>query len=290
MSRFRYLTVLLLLGVLAAYVPVGAVDDLYATLSKDARFATLVKGMQAAGMADTLKGAGPYTVFAPTNDAFAKLPAGQWDALSTDKPRLGSFLLSHIAFSNLKATQLARLQFLATLQGGRLAIASRNKKITVDNANIIEGEIPAANGVIYVIDTVLQPRRTICEVLAQDGHFTRLLQALQAANLTNTVNSSAPITLFAPTDDAIAKLPAGSFDALLADVPRLTRELEYHIVPGKVMLADLQRLHSVPTLLGAALTLKIAAKIVHVNDAVASEDLPASNGIIHILDVEIAPQ
>jgi uncharacterized surface protein with fasciclin (FAS1) repeats len=81
MGSTRYLTFVTLLGVLATFAPVRAVDNLYTTLSNDGRFTTLVNGLQAAGLADTLKGAGPYTIFAPTNDAFAKLPAGDYDQL-----------------------------------------------------------------------------------------------------------------------------------------------------------------------------------------------------------------
>ena len=119
-------------------------------------FDTLVTAVKAAGLVDTLKGEGPFTVFAPTDAAFAKIPSDQLNALLKDKDALVKVLTYHVVPGKVKAAQVVRLSAAETVQGQSITIDTRNG-IKVDNARVIKTDIDAENGVIHVIDTVIMP-------------------------------------------------------------------------------------------------------------------------------------
>ena len=130
----------------------------------------------------------------------------------------------------------------------------------------------------------------IVDVAVADGRFTTLVAAVQAAGLVETLKSEGPFTVFAPTDDAFAKLPAGTVEGLLKDIPTLKNILLYHVVPGKVMAADVVKLTSTDTALGKPVSIKVEDGKVFVNDAqVIITDVEASNGVIHVIDTVILP-
>ena len=136
----------------------------------------------------------------------------------------------------------------------------------------------------------VQATKTIVDIAVEDGRFTTLVAALQAADLVSTLQGAGPFTVFAPTDDAFAKLPAGTIEALLADVPTLKNILLYHVVSGKVMAADVVKLNSADTVLGKPVTIKVEGDKVMVNDAqVIITDIETSNGVIHVIDTVILP-
>jgi uncharacterized surface protein with fasciclin (FAS1) repeats len=112
--------------------------------------------LKTSGLNDSLKSGGPYTVFAPEDGAFSKLPPGSWEALSKDKARLASVLSHHIIPGRMLVTEL-RPGKTTTLQGDPLTLKSDNGKVTVDQANVIESDVAADNGVIHVIDTIVMP-------------------------------------------------------------------------------------------------------------------------------------
>lgn len=129
----------------------------------------------------------------------------------------------------------------------------------------------------------------IVDTAVNAGSFNTLAAALNAANLVDTLKGSGPFTVFAPTDEAFAKLPAGTIDALLKDIPKLTKILKYHVVSGKVMAADVVKMKSATTVEGS--TVKIdASNGVKVNDSnVVTPDVAADNGVIHIIDAVLMP-
>lgn len=138
-------------------------------------------------------------------------------------------------------------------------------------------------------DTMNQSN-TIVDVAVNSGNFTTLTSALQAAGLVETLNGPGPFTVFAPTDEAFAKLPAGTVEALLQDKDRLTSILTYHVVPGKVMAADVVGLTSAPTVNGQEATIKVDGNTVMVDNAtITSTDIEASNGVIHVIDTVLLP-
>ncbi len=130
----------------------------------------------------------------------------------------------------------------------------------------------------------------IVDIAAADDRFETLVAAVQAADLVDTLKGAGPFTVFAPTDDAFGNLPAGTLDALLADVPALTDVLLYHVVSGKVMAADVVTLSSATTVLGQDVTIMVDGANVYVNDAqVIITDIEASNGVIHVIDAVLIP-
>lgn len=131
----------------------------------------------------------------------------------------------------------------------------------------------------------------IVDTAVANGHFKVLAQALTAAGLVDTLKGTGPFTVFAPTDEAFAKLPKGAVDALLKDKKKLTAVLTYHVVAGKVMAADVVKLKTAKTVNGATVAIAVKGKEVTVNDAkVTATDIEASNGVIHVIDTVLMPQ
>ena len=259
----------------------------------DGRFGTLVAALQAADLVETLQGEGPFTVFAPTDDAFAKLPAGTVESLLADIPALTDVLLYHVVAGNVMAADVVTLDSADTVQGGPVAIAVDGNTVRINDATVLITDIEASNGIIHVIDTVLLPPQelgTIAEVAVANGRFGTLVAALQAAGLVETLLGEGPFTVFAPTDDAFAKLPEGTVESLLADVPALTEILLYHVVTGRVEAADVVALDSADTVQGAEVSISVDGNAVMVNDAqVIITDIEASNGVIHVIDSVLLP-
>lgn len=132
--------------------------DIVETAVAAGSFTTLVKAVQEAGLVATLKGPGPFTVFAPTDEAFAKLPAGALDALLKDKQRLTAVLTYHVVAGRLLAADVVKLKSARTVNGQEITISARDNVVMVDNARVIRTDILASNGVIHVIDAVILPK------------------------------------------------------------------------------------------------------------------------------------
>ncbi len=129
----------------------------------------------------------------------------------------------------------------------------------------------------------------IVDTAVNAGSFNTLVAAVKAANLVDTLKGPGPFTVFAPTDEAFAKLPAGTVDALLKDIPQLTKILTYHVVSGKVMAADVVKLKSATTVEGSDVKID-ASSGVKVNDStVVTPDVAADNGVIHVIDAVLMP-
>jgi len=120
---------------------------------------TFAKAIEAAGLTDTLKDAGPYTIFAPTDEAFAKLPAGTLDSLMGNKEELKKLLLHHVVFGKVTAKDVAAMQSAKTMDGSSLKITAAGDKVTIENAKVVQPDIAASNGMIHAIDTVLIPSK-----------------------------------------------------------------------------------------------------------------------------------
>jgi len=266
-------------------------EDIVATAVADGRFTTLAAALEAAGLIETLQGEGPYTVFAPTDDAFAALPAGTVEGLLEDVPALTDILLYHVVEGRVLASEVVGLESAKTINGKPIEISLDMEAVKLNEAaQVVITDIITSNGVIHVIDAVLLPPPNIVEIAVADGRFTTLVAALQAAELVETLEGDGPFTVFAPTDDAFAKLPAGTVEALLEDIPALTDILLYHVVDGKVMAADVVELESAEALSGESLAIMIDGEKVMINESqVIIPDLKASNGVIHVIDSVLLP-
>ena len=122
-----------------------------------AKFETLVAAVKAAELVETLKGEGPFTVFAPTDEAFAKIPKEKLEALLKDKKALAAILTYHVVSGKVMAADVVKLETAKTVQGKPLTIVTKDGKVTVNGANVVKTDIACKNGVIHVIDTVLMP-------------------------------------------------------------------------------------------------------------------------------------
>jgi uncharacterized surface protein with fasciclin (FAS1) repeats len=134
-----------------------AEKDIVDTAVGAGQFKTLVKLVQEAGLVDALRGEGPFTVFAPTDEAFAKLPKSQVDALLKDKEALRRVLLYHVVQGKVMASDVTKMRSAKTLQGQNINIRVRNNTVQINNAKVVKADIVCSNGVIHVIDKVILP-------------------------------------------------------------------------------------------------------------------------------------
>lgn len=161
MKRLIRSSVLALVAALALAAPARAADqDIVDTAIAAGSFKTLAAALQAAGLVDTLKGAGPFTVFAPTDAAFAKLPAGTVENLlkPENKAKLVSILTYHVVPGSVMAADVMKMKTAKTVQGESVKISTANGKVMIDKSTVTKADIAASNGVIHVIDAVLMPK------------------------------------------------------------------------------------------------------------------------------------
>jgi uncharacterized surface protein with fasciclin (FAS1) repeats len=282
--------------------PVEAPDNsITGIAAADGRFTTLVAALQAAGLDSVLAGEGSFTVFAPTDTAFARLAPGTVDALLADIPALTDILTYHVVAGEVDSATALTLVLAPTLQGANLIVDNQLGNVVLNrDALVTQPDIQASNGVIHVINRVLlppaapaedtAPSNTIVDIAVADGRFTTLVAALTAADLVETLSGEGSFTVFAPTDTAFAALPPGTVEALLADIPALTDILLYHVVSGNVLAADVVTLTSATTLQGTDVTVRVENGNVFINDSqVIITDIVGDNGVIHVIDMVLIP-
>jgi len=209
-----------------------------------------------------------------------------------NKDQLVNILTYHVVAGKVLAADVAKMTSADTVANLPVSIKVDMGKVMINNANVIEADILASNGVIHVIDTVLLPPADIVDTAVADGRFKTLAAALTAAGLVETLKGPGPFTVFAPTDEAFAKLPAGTVENLLKpqNKDQLINILTYHVVAGRVMAADVVKLSSVDTINGKPVTIRVDGDKVFINDAqVIITDILASNGVIHVIDTVLLP-
>ena len=262
--------------------------DLVDTAVANGSFTTLAELLQAAGLVDALKADGPFTVFAPTDEAFAKLPEGTVEGLLKPEniEQLKAILLYHVVEGKVMAADVAGIASATALSGKDLAVKVDMGNVYINESKVVLADVEASNGVIHVIDAVLLPPAELSDIVdtaVADGRLTTLAAALQAASLVETLKGEGPFTVFAPTDDAFAKLPAGTVENLLK--PENLEQLKsiplYHVVAGKVMAADVVSLTSADAVSGAQISIKVQDGKVYLNDTiqVIITDIETSYGV-----------
>jgi transforming growth factor-beta-induced protein len=289
---------------LQATVVETQVVDIVQTAINNGNFKILVTALEAAGLVPVLKSTGPFTVFAPTDAAFAKLPPGTIaDLLKPEnKQKLIHILLYHVVAGNLTAAAIIALNppvKVETLAGQSVLVTKDGDKLKVNDATVIIADVFATNGIIHAVDTVLLPpaeKYDIVDTAVNNGNFKILVTALQAADLVNTLKSAGPFTVFAPTDAAFAKLPPGTIADLLKpeNKPKLIHILLYHVVAGNLTAKAIIALNPpvrVETLARQSVLVTIDGSKLKVNDAtVIIPDVFATNGIIHAIDTVLLPR
>lgn len=260
-------------------------------VATSAGFSTLLRAAKAAGLVDVLRSK-TLTVLAPTNAAFARIPPAQLKALLSDKAQLRAVLTLHVIAGKQRATDLAARARVTSLAGPQLQVAARGGALRVGEASVMTADVPASNGVIHVIDRVLMPPPAIPAIAAKAGTFGTLLAAAKAAGLVDALSGDEPLTVFAPTDAAFAKLPKGTLEKLTSPEgkPLLKRILLHHVVAGRVRLSDGLRAGEARTLAGTELRVGLVDGALRVAEGrIQAADIEAGNGVIHVIDRVLIP-
>ncbi len=286
-----------------------ALSNIVDTAVAAGNFTTLVAALQATELDAVLADESTtFTVFAPTDTAFEALGSDTINALLGDTETLSDILLYHVV-SGAAVEAEAAIALAGTMvemaNGDSVAVALDNGKLFINQSEVIVTDVKASNGVIHVIDSVLSvpvdmeqatedAPMNIVETAVAAGSFNTLAQALVATGLIDTLSSSDDtFTVFAPTDDAFAKLPEGTLDALLADPDTLSDILLYHVISGSAIDAT-----TAISLAGQSATMAngddVAISLdegsLRINDAtVTATDIIASNGVIHVIDTVLLP-
>ena len=254
---------------------------------------TLEAALNAADLTSVLNGADEYTLFAPTDAAFANLPDGLVEALLTDPSGvLSEVLLYHVVAGAAPSSALSDGQMVETANGQQVTITISAGNVMVNNAMVIVADIMADNGIVHVIDAILIPQTTtVYDVVANSPDHTTLKTAIDLAGLDGTLSSAGTFTLFAPTDAAFAAVDAATLNALLADPQGLlTDVLLYHVVGSIALSSNLSNGASVSTLFGENVIVSIDGSTVMINDAtVTVADIVTINGVVHVIDVVLVP-
>ena len=285
-----------------------------------------------AGLVETLNGEGPFTVFAPTNDAFAELLELLGDDFNSladfdtdeEKSILVKVLTYHVVSGTAAfSSDLTNGQIIETFQGEPVIISLMNDKVMIDdatetNANVLTADVAATNGVVHIIDKVLLPQevidalaamslKTIVDIAVETDNLSLLVNALGQANagLVETLNSTEPFTVFAPTNDAFIELldTLGDDYNSLSDFDTeeekqlLVTILTYHVVASTAAFSsDLSDGQIIETFQGESVRVTIKNGTVHIGDAtdgnasVILADVEASNGVVHVIEKVLLPQ
>jgi uncharacterized surface protein with fasciclin (FAS1) repeats len=258
---------------------------------------SLVAALSHAGLVDTLSGDGPFTVFAPTDEAFAA--AGiDLSTFDTDEKNatLSDILLYHVYAGAVNAADVTDGLTVTMANGDDATFSVSNGTVMVGSATVTTADVMASNGVIHVIDAVLMPPADLVDIpttASSTGIHTSLVAALAAANLVTTLQGDGPFTVFAPTDEAFAAagIDLSTFDtddeiAVLVDI------LTYHVVAGQVMSTDLSDGMTATALNGDDLSFHIMEGAVMIGSEMAtvtSADVMTSNGVIHVINKVLMP-
>ena len=271
---------------------------------RDMRLSILAEAVAAADLTQTLSGAGPYTVFAPSDAAFGALLAelGLTKAqLLADKALLAEVLTYHVVPGTVPSSQVPVGEAITTVQGGIFKVERVGSDLEIidgrnRSARITEVDVAATNGVVHVIDKVLLPAdKTIVQTAQALPDFSILVEAVAAAGLVDALSAAGPMTVFAPTNAAFADLLADlglTKEQLFADNALLTRVLTYHVVDGRWLEADVPVGVPITTLEGDTLSVSSELAITDQRSRVAgiaATDVLAINGVIHVIDKVLLP-
>ncbi|MDB2429715.1 CIA30 family protein [bacterium] len=273
-------------------------SDVVATALSDGRFKTLAKALTSAGLVETLQSDGPFTVFAPTDEAFGKLPTGVVSSLlkPENSEELGNILKYHVLAGSVRLAGALEAKDAKTITGESISVTFSDGKIKVNESTLINSDIQCSNGTIHVIDSVLLPPRPETDLVAiakRSGKFSTLLAAVQAAGLSDTLSGASEITILAPTDEAFSKLPEGTLESLLkpGNKKTLQKILAMHVLNGKVSAGDALNAKKAVSFSGEPLTFKVEDGLLKVNSStIVSTDIVADNGVIHVIDSVLLPE
>lgn len=282
--------------------------------TSNANFTTLVAALSKAGLVSTFSGPGSFTVFAPTNAAFDAAAAsligpgktGQDLVNALDVATLTAVLKFHVVGDARNAQAVLASSQIVMLDGNAAAIALKSGSPFINSSKIVSTDIQASNGIVHVIDAVLLPPsvaksastsdQTIAAIAAGNPDFSTLVAALQKAGLVSVLNGAQKFTVFAPTnaafDEAAKQLHLRNGMELVAqlDVKTLTSVLTYHVIAGETKAAAVVAADQLQMLSGVAADISLRNGKAYIDDAqILATDIPASNGVIHVLGGVMLP-
>jgi transforming growth factor-beta-induced protein len=281
----------------------AATKDIIELAQSTSNLSTFVTAVNAAGLTSALKGPGPFTVFAPSNAAFAAVDAATLEALLADPAALADLLKYHVVSGEKMSGDLSSGSVSTLLTGKSINVTVSGGMVTLNSTSGVEtADLDATNGVIHVIDEVLiypgfeVPKKSIYELAASTPSLSILAEALDMfPDLVDALDSDGSFTVFAPTNEAFTALLGVIGQTGLSDIPEsvIERLLKYHVIAGAtVMSTDLTDGQEAATLLSAddKITVGIDGTSVTINGAnVTTADVEASNGVVHILDAVLVP-
>lgn len=308
-TRLSYI----ILGILSSFVVLSCSKDddneqvntpqpknIVQVASADSRFSILVEALNKANLASALQAEGPFTVFAPTNDAFEALfdDLGISGINDLDAATLTPILLNHVITGKVNSSQITTgyaNSLNNTAPGGNSVklFISKGSDVKVDGSKVIVADVAASNGVIHAIDKVILPASVVNHAI-NNPDFSILVQAVIKAGLVDALSAEGPFTIFAPTNQAFQEL----FNTLgvsgVADLTaeQLTPILLYHVVSGNVVAAQVSN-GNVPTLNeGKSLAIAVNGSGVTINSNtnVIATDVQGTNGVIHAIDTVLIPE
>jgi len=311
LSKRRFLQYTAAAGVVLALSACGGGDsndaDIVERLAADPQFSLLVEAVQAAGLVETLQSAGPFTVFAPTNDAFVALLGEvglSKEAVFGNTALLTTILTYHVLAGEVPSRDVPRGTNIETVQGENIVVNRGDSTLVITDArgrtsNITFTNIDTSNGVIHRVDRVILPlslpQLNIVQAARVTPSLSILVEAVVAAGLGATLSSPGPFTVFAPTNDAFNKVPAPLLGLIGGSNDLLTQVLTYHVLAIRVTAADVAALTkpaAITTVQGSTFEVGADLGLTDGRGRRASlliTDIAASNGVIHAIDRVILP-
>ena len=290
----RVLVILMMICLMASSLPVtsaGASDDIPTNAAATGDHDTLVAALSHVGLVATLQSPGPFTVFAPTDQAFANagIDIADFDT-QEEKDRLTDILTYHVIDGEVPSSAVTDGMTATMVNGDTASFTVADGKVSIGDASVTLADVPASNGVIHVIDTVLMPPMDITEIAQSTGIHNALVAAIVQADLLSTLQGDGPFTVFAPTDQAFTD---AQIDLNALDTPEgkdaLTNILLYHVVDGEVPSSAVTDCLSTDAVNSDPLSFSVGDNVM-VNDAiVTTADVAASNGVIHVIDKVLTP-
>jgi len=279
----------------------GTSNDIMDVARATPVLSTLVTAIETAGLSSTLKGDGPFTVFAPTNAAFENLPDGVLDDLLANPAILAQVLQYHVVSGKVMSGDVTTGSVPTLLEGTSLNVVVNGDQIVInDLSNVIGEDVDASNGVIHLIDEVLipptieLPKDNIVEIAQATPSLSSLVEALSRfPDLVTALSTDGTYTVFAPDNDAFTSLLGAIGQTSLDDVPDgvLRTILEYHVIATAVVMSgDLTDGQTAEALSGEQITVEIDGNEVFISGSkVTSPDVEASNGVVHIMEDVMVP-
>lgn len=278
-------------------------NDIVALATSTSDLSTLVTAISTANLTSTLQGEGPFTVFAPTNDAFENLEDGVLETLLDNPDVLAEVLQYHVVSGKVMSTDLMDGNVTTLLSGKSISVSIMDGVVTLNgNAMVTNADIEASNGVVHLIDEVLLPegfelpKDNIVTIASETPSLSILVDALSMfPDLVDALSSDGNYTVFAPTNDAFTALLGVIGQSSLDDVPEavIERLLKYHVISSAALMSgDLSDGQMAATLLSNddKITVEISGSDIMINGAnVTTANVEASNGVVHIVDAVLVP-